>query len=119
MLPHGMMLWFVAKLFPGAGNTGTDAGGIVDVPRIDGPAPKVPMGEDETVGAGTAIRGLTPAFPISTDPNGIPVRESPPVDVEGADAIADAEPAAAQGAALPGNAVPGSVPPLIASPPPS
>jgi hypothetical protein len=98
----------------GAGAVGATIGGAVGFPRIGGLEPKVPMEEDESAGAGSVIRGLTPALPISTDPNGIPVRDAPPGDV-GADAVGDA----AQAAALPGNVVPAPIASPTASPPPS
>jgi hypothetical protein len=104
----------------GAGALGATNGGALGIPRIDGLEPKVPAEEDESAGAGSEIRGLTPALPISTDPNGMPVRDAPPGDV-GTDAVGDAEPAAAaaQGAASPANVVPVPVAPPTASPPPS
>lgn len=114
-----MVLWFGAKPLTGVGDVGgINVDGNVGAPSPDGPG--VPIGEDETVGAGTVIRGLTPALPISTDPNGIPVREAPLGAAEGADAVADAVPAdaATQGGALPGKANPAAIPPP-ASPPPS
>lgn len=124
MLPHGMVLWFGAKLVPGVGDDGdrgANMDGSVGVPSVDGLGPKVPVEEVEIVGAGTVIRGLTPALPISTDPNGIPVREAPLGDAEGADAFADAVPAeaAAQDAVLPGKLIPAPIPPPAATPPPS
>jgi hypothetical protein len=70
MLPQGMVLWFVEKpVVPVVGDAeGTDEGTIV-VSMVDGLEPTIPKGEDGMVGDGTVIRGLTPAFPISTDPN--------------------------------------------------
>jgi hypothetical protein len=55
-------------------------------------------------------------LPISTDPNGIPAREAPLGNADGADAVGDAVPLAAEahGAALPSN-----IPPPTVSPPPS
>jgi hypothetical protein len=41
------------------------------------------------MGAGTTSNGLTPALPISTEPNGIPVRAPPPGEV--GDVAADNE----------------------------
>jgi hypothetical protein len=41
------------------------------------------------MGVGTTSNGLTPALPISTEPNGIPVRAAPPDEV--GDVAADNE----------------------------
>jgi hypothetical protein len=51
---------------------------VVDmVPVVDDvPIPSV----DDELGVGTTINGLTPALPISTEPNGIPVRAAPEGD---------------------------------------
>ena len=72
-------------------------------------------------GRGTVISGLTPALPISTDPRGIPVRETPFGGIERADKVEDAVPleVAPQIVALPGNAVPSPIPPPAVNPPPS
>jgi hypothetical protein len=72
------------------------------------------------LGTGTTVDGLTPALPISTEPNGIPVRAIPPGSAEGIAADNEAPPLEPlpQGpgvGALPGNDVP--VPNPI--PPPS
>ncbi len=102
MLPHGMVLWFVEKpVVPVVGEAaGVNVVGAIVVPMVDGLEPTIPKGEDEMVGDGTVISGLTPTFPISNDPNGIPVREAPPGNAEGADPLGDAVPAEtpAQGA---------------------
>jgi hypothetical protein len=117
MLPHGMVLWFVEKpVVPVVGDAeGTDVDGAIVVPMADALDPTIPKGEDEMVGDGTVISGLTPTFPISNDPNGIPARVAPPGDAEGAGPLGDAGPAEppAQGA------VPAPIPPPAASPPPS
>lgn len=109
-LPHGAVLWFAEKPVPAVGAT---VGGAVGVPIVEGLKPKVPMGEDDAAGAGTVISGLTPALPISTDPKGIPAREGPLGDADGADAVGEAVPVA-HGAALPSE-----IPPPTVSPPPS
>jgi hypothetical protein len=108
-----MVLWFVEKPeVPDVGDAeGTDVDGAIVVPMVGALKPAIPKGEDETIGDGTVIRGLTPAFPISTDPKEIPVREALPRDVDGADPLGDAVPA--QGA------VPAPIPPPTDSPPPS
>jgi hypothetical protein len=71
------------------------------------------------LGVGTTSNGLTPALPISTEPNGIPVRAAPPGEV--GDVAADDEalllervPHVPEVAAPPGN-----VPVPTPSPPPS
>jgi hypothetical protein len=111
MLPHGVVLWLVEKPVPAVGDDGVaSAGGVVGDAMVDGLEPKIPSGE--AAGVGTAISGLTPALPISTDPKGIPAREAP----DGAGAVNEAVPVAvaAHGAALPSN-----IPPPTSSPPPS
>jgi len=79
----------------------------------------LPIVEGFGLGVGTTSNGLTPALPISTEPNGIPVRAAPPGEV--GDVAADVE-------ALPLELVPhvpdvaappGNVPVPTASPPPS
>jgi hypothetical protein len=62
-------------------------------------------------------RGLIPALPISTEPNGIPERETPLGDKEGVAAIDEGLllTPVPQTAALPGNETPAAVP----IPPPS
>jgi hypothetical protein len=79
----------------------------------------LPIVEGFGLGAGTTSNGLTPALPISTDPNGIPVRAAPPGEV--GDVAADDEalllelvPHVPEVAAPPGN-----VPVPAPSPPPS
>jgi hypothetical protein len=80
----------------------------------------LPIIEGFGLGVGTTSNGLTPALPISTEPNGIPVRAAPPGEV--GDVAADNEalllelvPQVPGVCALPGNDVP--VPNPI--PPPS
>ncbi len=80
----------------------------------------VPIVEGFALGAGTISNGLTPALPISMEPNGIPVRAAPPG--EAGDVAADDEalllelvPHVPEVAAPPGNDVPVPTP----SPPPS
>src|ERR1700720_3192231 len=80
----------------------------------------LPIVEGFGLGAGTISNGLTPALPISTEPNGIPVRAAPPGEV--GDVAADDEalllelvPHVPEVAAPPGNDVPVPTP----SPPPS
>jgi hypothetical protein len=80
----------------------------------------LPIVEGFGLGVGTTSNGLTPALPISTEPNGIPVRAAPPGDV--GDVAADDEalllelvPQAPDIAAPPANDVPAPVP----VPPPS
>jgi hypothetical protein len=79
----------------------------------------LPVVEGFGLGAGTISNGLTPALPISTEPNGIPVRAAAPGDV--GDVAADDEapllelvPHVPEVAAPPGN-----VPVPTPSPPPS
>jgi hypothetical protein len=112
MLPHGAVVWFVDErpMTPVVGAVGVaDIDGVADA---DGLGIGVPMIEGEMVGVGTASRGLTPALPISTDPNGIPVRETAPSDIEGPkvdDAVvSEGDP---QVGALPGNVGPVPIPP--------
>ena len=80
----------------------------------------LPIVEGFGLGAGTISNGLTPALPISTEPNGIPVRAAPPGEV--GDVAADDEalllelvPHVPEVASPPGNDVPVPTP----SPPPS
>jgi hypothetical protein len=83
----------------------------------------VPPGIDDGYGLGVGTTGaaLTPALPISTEPNGIPVRAAPPGDTDGiaADdaALLELVPHVPEVAAPPGSDVPVPVP--IAIPPPS
>ena len=79
----------------------------------------LPIVEGFGLGVGTTSNGLTPALPISTEPNGIPVRGAPPGEV--GDVAADDEalllelvPHVPEVAAPPGN-----VPVPTPSPPPS
>jgi hypothetical protein len=79
----------------------------------------LPIVEGFGLGVGTTSNGLTPALPISTEPNGIPVRAAPPGEV--GDVAADDEalllelvPHVPEVAAPPGN-----VPVPTPSPPPS
>jgi hypothetical protein len=79
----------------------------------------LPIVEGFGLGVGTTSNGLTPALPISTEPNGIPVRGAPPGEV--GDVAADDEalllelvPHVPEVAAPPGN-----VPVPAPSPPPS
>src|SRR6202040_3207409 len=79
----------------------------------------LPIVEGFGPGVGTTTNGLTPALPISTEPNGIPVRAAPPGEV--GDVAADDEalllelvPHVPEVAAPPGN-----VPVPTPSPPPS
>jgi len=77
----------------------------------------LPVIGGDGMGAGTTSNGLTPALPISTEPNGIPVRAAPPGKV--GDVAADNEalllelvPHVPEVAALPGNVpVPTPIPP--------
>jgi hypothetical protein len=121
-LPHGITLWLVVRPVPVVGDVGVDnTDGAVSVPGGDGLEPRLPRGENNAVGVGTVMSGLTPAPPISTDPRGIPVRETPFGEVERADKVEDAASleAAPQIAAPPGNAVPSPIPSPAVTPPPS
>ena len=81
---------------------GIDDGGLIGVPNADEDGendPGIPMtdegGANEMVGEGTAISGLIPALPSSTEPNGIPDPVVPAVDkdeIPGDDAAALLEP---------------------------
>jgi hypothetical protein len=93
---------------------------VEDMDDEDGKNPVVehgmplPIIEGFGLGVGTTSNGLTPALPISTDPNGIPVRAPPPGDAD--DVAADNEalllvPQAPEVAALPGNDVSIPIPP--------
>jgi hypothetical protein len=121
-LPHGMALWLVVRPVPAVGDVGAaNAEGAVSVPGVDGLEPRVPRGENNTVGVGTVMSGLIPAPPISTAPRGIPVRETPFGEVERADKLEDAVPleVVPQIVAVPGNAVPSPILPPAVTPPPS
>ena len=92
-------------------------GNVLGVPIVDGNGPAVPIVDGDALGVGTTTNGLTPGLPISTEPNGIPVRAAVPGDVDG---IAPVDEAlllelVPQIAELPGNEVP--IPTPI--PPPS
>src|ERR1700730_7519454 len=91
---------------------------VEDMEDEDGKNPVVehgmplPIIEGFGLGVGTTTNGLTPALPISTEPNGIPVRAAVLGDMDG---IAPVDEAlllvlAPQIAALPGNEVPSSAP---------
>jgi hypothetical protein len=77
----------------------------------------LPVIDGDGMGAGTTSNGLTPALPISTEPNGIRVRAAPPGEV--GDVAADNEalllelmPQVPDVAAPPGNVpVPTPIPP--------
>src|SRR5580704_14836508 len=72
----------------------------------------LPIVEGFGLGVGTTSNGLTPALPISTEPNGIPVRGRPPGDVGDVVALVlELVPQAPDIAALPGSDVPVPVPP--------
>jgi hypothetical protein len=86
MLPHGILLWFVGvrPVIPVVG-----VGGIANmdgVPGVERLRLGIPIVDGEMLGVGTTNRGLTPLLPISTDPNGIPDRETALCDNKGADA---------------------------------
>jgi hypothetical protein len=123
MLPHGMAFWFGARLLIPvgvvvvAGVPKVDgAAGVADVDGV-GPSDPIVVAKGDGLGGGTTRKGLTPALPISTEPNGIPERETPLGDKEGVAAIDDGLllTPAPQTAALPGNDIPAAVP----IPPPS
>jgi len=76
----------------------------------------LPIVEGFGLGVGTTSNGLTPALPISTEPNGIPVRGRPPGDAgDVAALLVELVAQAPDNAALPGSDVPVPVP----VPPPS
>jgi hypothetical protein len=76
----------------------------------------LPIVEGFGLGVGTTSNGLTPALPISTEPNGIPVRGRPPGDAgDVAALLVELVAQAPDIAALPGSDVPVPVP----VPPPS
>jgi hypothetical protein len=89
MLPHGIVLWFVVKpVVPVVGDVGvTNIDGAVGVPTVDGLGKRIPIVEGDALGIGTTTRGLMPALPISTEPNGIPGRETALGDIEGVAAV--------------------------------
>jgi hypothetical protein len=90
-------------------------GNVLGIPIIDGNGPTVPIVDGDALGVGTTTNGLTPALPISTEPNGIPVRATVLGDVDDIAPVDEALLLVPQIAALPGNEVP--VPTPI--PPPS
>jgi hypothetical protein len=90
-------------------------GNVLGVPIIDGNGPTVPIVDADALGVGTTTNGLTPALPISTEPNGIPVRAAVLGDVDDIVPVEEALLLVPQIAALPGNEVP--IPTPI--PPPS
>src|ERR1700731_28040 len=72
----------------------------------------LPIVEGFGLGVGTTSNGLTPALPISTEPNGIPVRAAPPGGAgDVAALLVELVPQASDIAALPGSDVPVPVPP--------
>jgi hypothetical protein len=79
----------------------------------------LPIVEGFGLGVGTTSNGLTPALPISTEPNGIPVRAAPPGEV--GDVAAEDEALLLElGPHVPEVAAPpGNVPVPTPSPPPS
>jgi hypothetical protein len=78
----------------------------------------LPIVEGFGLGVGTTSNGLTPALPISTEFNGIPVRATPPGEV--GDVAADDEVMLELGPHMPEVAPPpGNVPVPTPSPPPS
>jgi hypothetical protein len=120
MLPHGIVLWFagVRPIVPVVGVVGVT--NVDGVPSVDGLRLGIPIVEDEMLGTGTTTSGLIPALPISTEPIGIPGRETAVGDSEGAIPVENAVPAVvAQVAGPPGKAVPAPIPAPGAIPPPS
>jgi hypothetical protein len=118
IVPQGMAVWFVDR------PAGPVTNGIVGAPNIegvvedpivvDGLGPGVPIIERDALGVGTTTKGLTPALPISTEPNGIPVRATLPDAVEDIAAIDEVLPLelAPQIAPLPAKApIPSPIPP--------
>jgi hypothetical protein len=92
-------------------------GNVLEVPIVDGNGPTVPIIDGDALGVGTTTNGLTPALPISTEPNGIPVRATVLGDMDDIAAVDEALllELVPQIAGLPGNEVP--IPTPI--PPPS
>jgi hypothetical protein len=96
---------------------------VEDMDDEDGENPVVehgmplPVIEGFGLGVGTISNGLTPALPISTEPNGIPVRAAPPgevgdVAVENEALLLELVPQVPEVAAPPGNVpVPTPIPP--------
>jgi hypothetical protein len=123
MLPHGMAFWFGARLLIPvgvvvvAGVPKVDgAAGVADVDGL-GPSDPIVVAKGDGLGGGTTRKGLTPALPISTEPNGIPDRETPLGEMKGVAAIDEGLLLAPvpQTAALPGGDIPAAIP----IPPPS
>jgi hypothetical protein len=86
---------------------------MLGVPVANGYGPSVPIIDGDELGVGTTTNGLIPALPISTEPKGMPVRATPPGDVDdvaGADDALLLEPVP-QTTALPGSDVPIPIPP--------
>jgi hypothetical protein len=73
-------------------------GNVLEVPIVDGNGPTVPIIDGDALGVGTTTNGLTPALPISTEPNGIPVRATVLGDMDDIAAV-DGSIAAGAGAA--------------------
>jgi hypothetical protein len=109
--PHGMPVPFVDSSM----GAPTVAGGVPRVLVVDGIGLSVPNVDGDALGVGTTTSGLTPAFPISTEPSGIPVPAILPDAVEDIAAVDEALPLglAPQITPLPGNEVPipGPIPP--------
>jgi hypothetical protein len=118
MLPHGIAFWFGARLLIPVGIV------VAGVPKVDGaagvadgPSDPIVVVKGDGLGGGTTRKGLTPALSISTEPNGIPERETSLGDKEGVAAIDEGLLLAPvpQTAALPGKDIPAAMP----IPPPS
>ena len=94
---------------------GPNIEGVVEVPIADRVGPSIPIIEGDELGVGTTTKGLTPALPISTEPNGIPVRATLPDAIEDIAAVDEALPLGLtpQITPLPGNevAIPSPIPP--------
>jgi hypothetical protein len=91
------------------------------IPGMDD-VPVVPSVDNDELGCGTTIRGLAPALPISTEPNGIPVRVAPEGDGDDMAEDDDAVPLVPQIAAVPAlleKVVPTSVPVPMVEPVPA
>jgi hypothetical protein len=102
--PHGMPVPSVVSS-PGAPAV---AGGAPRVLVVDRLGLTVPNVDGDALGVGTITSGLTPAFPISTEPSGIPGRATLLDAVEDIAAVDEALPLglAPQIAPLPGSAIP-------------
>jgi hypothetical protein len=80
----------------------------------------LPVIDGDGMGVGTTSNGLTPALPISTEPNGIPARGRPPGDAgDVAALVVELVAQAPDIAALPGSDVPVPAPTPVPVPPPS